>query len=216
MLNEIIAHDMQPYYQVVACIRNVKHRENLYVTFAKFASFNFNVTGGDLWLAHPVSRVKMTVKRVIEEFKMSRKDRDGPWQQRMERIIYWDLTNELECLLAFGTRQEWHVWDMVEEVAASRRKTSSDFGGIVLPQLMDETNGKVIEKELKFPYFVGLALQKKALSDVLQSILNPEVLKYYRKNALVYDSKVVKKTIAYLSILNKIDVQINFRMNYQN
>lgn len=211
ILKEFVSNDLQPYYESESILRNVKYRDDLYNTFDKLKSYNFDLNFDDLYLVHIVSRIKENVKSIIEAYKTPKKERNDSWNSKLHYYVYTELTNELKALLIFGTYKSIDLWDLIEQVTELRRKSSVDYGGILLPQLVDEINDDLKEKSKKFKCFIGLALSKNALGDILSSILNTETLQYYyTKDAIVNDPKSMKKIYSFLSTLSKIDFKIKF------
>jgi hypothetical protein len=209
IVKELVTSDLTEFYESDAILRNVNYRDYLYFTIGKLMSFE--VKSADLSYTHPLSRLKYMSKCLIEQFKTSKKERNDAWSTQLSNLVFNYFSLEIISIWKFGFVAEFtfskrNLWDMIQEVAAKRRKTSLDYGGIILPSLMDESLKKYEDPDDQLKYFIGLSLKYNALADVLQSIFEVDTLKrFYKSFAIVADEKALDKMCDFAITLSKLD-----------
>eukprot|EP01080_Neovahlkampfia_damariscottae_P004364 gene4364-7720_t len=209
IIRELIMSDLSDFYETDSILRNVNHRDYLYFTLGKLTKLE--VKNMDFSYAHPLLRLKNAIKQIIEQFQTSKKERNDIWSIGLSNLIFNNLAFELESIFKFGfvgvnTLSKRSIWDMIQEVAAKRRKTSLDYGGIILPSLMDDSTKKYQNPNDQFKYFIGLSLKFNSLSDVIQCIFEQDTLsRFYKSFAIVQDEKALDKMMSYSSTLSKLD-----------
>jgi hypothetical protein len=127
----------------------------------------------NIFIAHPIERVKEIVKKIIQCFVLSESlndEEDFTWKKNIEDLINNDLYNELLTILNFGFKKglfaRYHLWMMIEEISEIKKISAIEIGGILLPTTVERVNKLVSKKpkiedinDLKFRIFLFQSLR---------------------------------------------------------
>eukprot|EP01080_Neovahlkampfia_damariscottae_P009238 gene9238-1324_t len=211
-------------YEQQSIMRNSKLSDDLFSILALLYQFNFefepkNESENTVLIAHPLTRLKMTIKQLIEMFIVSKKEDIILKRMDIINFIRGQLHSEIYSILIFGFNSgnliagKNYLWDLIEQASTLKLESAMDFGGIYLPHCVNKIN-KIAKKksnehikETKFRIFIFQALIDKALSDYIESIfhLNPFVRDRYPKKSIVFENLNLSKMCKMLGLLSKLE-----------
>jgi hypothetical protein len=210
-------------YEPQSIMRNPKLIDDLTSNLSLLFQFNFDFDISDqqqnsILIAHPLSRLKITVKHLIEMF-IPRNENLNMKRKEILDFIKGQLHSEIYSIFIFGYNQgtvvsgKIYLWDLIEEACMVKKESAMDYGGIYLPHCVRKIN-KIARKkpsehinDTKFKLFIIQALFDRSLGDYIESIFhfNSLARKRYPKKSIIYEKSNLLKMCKMLSLLSKLE-----------
>jgi hypothetical protein len=211
-------------YEPQSIMRNSKLIDDLTSNLSLLFQFNFDFDISDqqqnsILIAHPLSRLKITVKHLIEMFIVSRNENLNTKRKEILDFIKGQLHSEIYSIFIFGYNQgtvisgKIYLWNMIEEACVVKKESAMDYGGIYLPHCVRKIN-KITRKkpseninDTKFKLFIIQALFDHSLADYVESIFhfNSLARKRYPKKSIIYEKSNLLKMCKMLDLLSKLE-----------
>lgn len=190
---------------------------------------------------HPVDQLRAAIKAIVQHFSAGTTCKedlerlgDDSRNQAIGMLVRGKLCQSLLLILnnglgvtsssrsrffgIFGSSNKSsssggrHIWNLLEEMAKSKKVSAGDLGGVQLPAAITTVNEMINRRkemrdacDVKFRSLVCYALNYSMLHLFVQSVVSDKAVdKYYDERAMIRDSQVQQKVLVLLEKLSKL------------